>query len=92
MDNQSNASLEIISRPVPKWVIDRIEDGWAVLDNSDTLESISLPLALLPDGIQPGDTMVRKNSKWYKDDAETSARKKRISERFAKIKAANMRE
>jgi len=63
-----------------------VENGWAVLENSDTLENINLPLTNLPNDVKPGDTLVRQDGKWYKDDAETAARRKRISERFARIK------
>jgi len=89
MDKQLNASLEIISRAVPQWVVDRIEEGWVVLENTDTLESISIPQQALPKNTNPGDTLIKQNSKWYKNDAETEARKKRISERFARIKSGN---
>ena len=76
-----------LKRPIPKWVIDRIEEGWAVLENTTTLETISLPIKNLPRGVNPGDTLINQNSKWYKDEAETEARAKRIQERFARIKA-----
>ena len=89
MDGKSNSSFTIISRPLPKWVVDRFEEGWAVLDNSDTFESISLPTDGLPAGIKPGDTLVKQNGKWYKDKTDSADRKKRISERFARIKNMN---
>jgi len=71
-------------------VVDRIENGWAVLDNTDTLESVNLPMGVLPEETRPGDTLVRQDGKWYKDDNETAARKQRISERFARIKATSI--
>jgi len=72
---------------VPQWTVDRIEEGWAVLNNTDTLESINIPLSLLPQNTNPGDTLIRLDGKWYKNDTETAARKQRISERFARIRA-----
>ena len=93
MDKPSNASaendLKVVRRPIPRWVVDRVENGWAVLDNTDTLENINLPLSNLPKNTKPGDTLVRQGGKWYKDDIETAARQTRISERLAKIKAKN---
>lgn len=86
MDNQLS-DLKIISRPIPKWVIDRFEEDWAVLTNADTHESISLPQTNLPPDIKEGYTVIRQNGKWYLDEADTTARKQRISERFARIKA-----
>ena len=82
--------LKSIRREVPAWVVDRIEEGWAVLNNTTTRESISLPVSSLPKKISPGDTL-RKHHElgWFKDDAETAARAERIKNSFARIKAAN---
>ncbi|MCL2840480.1 MAG: DUF3006 domain-containing protein [Defluviitaleaceae bacterium] len=80
------AKLKYIKRPVPKWIIDRIENEWAVLDNSSTLETISLPIKSLPLGVRAGDTLFKMDSKWYKDEADTNARAQDIAERFARIK------
>ena len=80
--------LELISRIAPKWVVDRIEDNvWAVLENSETHEIISLPLANLPKGVCAGSTLIRTECKWYVNEADSAAREKRISERFARLKA-----
>jgi len=79
--------LEALTRPVPKWVIDRIEEGWAVLENTSTLESINLPQSQLPEGVKPGDMLVRQNGKWYLDHAGTKSRAEDVHERFARIKA-----
>jgi len=81
--------LEEITRPIPKWVVDRIEEDWAVLENTSTLETINLPIIKLPRGTSPGDTLIRQDSKWYKDAVDTEARAARISERFERIKARN---
>ena len=79
-----------INRPCPQWVIDRFEEEWAVLENSETHEIISLPIEKLPKGVQPGSTLIRTNSKWYVNEAETAAREARINERFARIKAKSL--
>lgn len=76
-----------LKRAPQKWVIDRFEETWAVLENSETYQVISLPIASLPKAIRPGDTLIKQGTKWYKDDAETAAREKRINERFARIKS-----
>jgi len=77
--------LETITRAAPRWVIDRMEDGWAVLENSDTHEVINLPEAHLPTGAKPGTTLIRINSKWHINEADTAARSVRIKEKFAKL-------
>ncbi|MCL2577236.1 MAG: DUF3006 domain-containing protein [Defluviitaleaceae bacterium] len=84
MDKQS-ISLEEITRPAPKWVIDRIEEGWAVLE-SDIHEIMSLPVNQLPKDAKPGSTLIRVESKWYVNEADTAARVSRIKEKFARLK------
>jgi len=76
-----------LRRECPKWVIDRIEDGvWAVLENSETREVISLPLSSLPKDVRAGSTLIKTEGKWYVNEADSAARQKRISERFERIK------
>ncbi|MCL2217500.1 MAG: DUF3006 domain-containing protein [Defluviitaleaceae bacterium] len=83
--------LESIKRAAPRWVIDRIEESWAVLENTSTMETINLPVKNLPRDARPGDSLIQQNSKWYKDEADTQDRAKRISEAFQRVKAANPR-
>jgi len=78
-----------IKRPLQKWEIDRLEEGWAVLICAETLETITLPKANLPKGARAGDTLVKHGSAWYKDAADTADRAERIKARFERIKAAN---
>jgi len=73
-----------------RWVIDRIEEGWAVLENA-AMDTVDLPQASLPEGTQPGDTLVWQNNTWHFDHAETASRAQRIRERLARIRAANPR-
>ena len=81
--------LDAVTRPVPKWVIDRIEEGWATLENTSTFEVISLPADRLPKGAKPGDTLVRQNTRWYIDHTDTDARARLVEERFAKLRAGS---
>ena len=85
------ATLELITRQVPSWVIDRIEEGWAVLENASTREVINVPLAKIPEGAKPGDTLINYKSKWLIDLADTRERAKRVKSRFDRIKSANSR-
>ncbi|MCL1882172.1 MAG: DUF3006 domain-containing protein [Defluviitaleaceae bacterium] len=86
MDKKSQSPINLIHRQAPKWVIDRIEEEWAVLENTETLESISIPLTSLPKKICEGGTLIKINSKWYLNEAETAARKTRINDRFERLK------
>ena len=69
-----------------KWVVDRFVDGNVVLENIVTLEAIALPKTGLPKGAKPGDTLFMQDEKWLFDHDETKARKRRIQERFSRIK------
>jgi hypothetical protein len=76
-----------LKREPPKWVIDRIEDDvWAVLENTETREVISLPLSGLPKGADAGSTLIKTEGKWYINEADSAARHKRINDRFTRIK------
>jgi hypothetical protein len=74
-------------RQAPKWVIDRFEEEWAVLENSDTHEVISLPAASLPKDAKSGSTLVKQGTKWYVNEADTAAREKMINEKFSRIRS-----
>jgi len=75
---------QIIKRSVPKWTVDRIEEGWAVLCSAE--ENINIPIKQLGKDVKIGDTFIRQNGRWFKNDAETAERQKRIEEKFARIK------
>jgi len=79
-------ALERITRLVPNWVIDRIEDGWAVLENTSTREVISVHATKIPDRAKPGDTLLNYKSKWLINLADTKARAERVKARFSQVK------
>ena len=69
-----------------KWVIDRFEEDFAVIEN-ETLESKSIPRFGLPKMAKPGDALFFLDGKWHVDDDETAARRKRIDALFSRIKS-----
>ena len=73
-----------------KWTIDRFEENKAVLENSKTLEMVSIPISRLPANANPGDILMFKNDTWHFDHAETEVRKAQISELFQRIKQKNL--
>ena len=82
--------IQFISREAPKWVIDRFENSWAVLENSETHEIINLPVSALPKDAKAGSTLFKYENKWYVNEADSAAREARINERFARIKAKRL--
>jgi len=76
--------FQLVSRPIPKWAVDKIESGWATIENGK--ETQTLPASSLPEGLKVGDTLYKQKSKWFIDVDETKNRAKRISERFNRLK------
>lgn len=59
------------------YIVDRIEEDIAVLqDEQEALHS--LPLAALPEGVQPGDVVLSDVGGYHLDSAATAARREHI--------------
>jgi len=72
------------------WIIDRIEEGKSVvLENVNTQEIRILQRKDMPKGAKPGDALIWKESQWVIDQEETSARVKRINEKWNRLKKLN---
>lgn len=71
------------------WTIDRFEGDFAVLTHHQTLDTTDVEIAKLPPGAKPGDSVKYKDNLYYLDPQETALRKKRINERFQRIKTRN---
>jgi len=72
-----------------QWVIDRIEDGVAVLENTETDETLELPKKSLPKGAKEGQVLTDdgvSGGALRIDKEETAARAARIRERFERLK------
>ncbi|MGI6263868.1 MAG: DUF3006 domain-containing protein [Acutalibacteraceae bacterium] len=60
-----------------RYVVDRLEEGFAVLqDDAEGLHD--LPLAQLPPQIRPGDVVIETDGVYTVDSAATEARRQRI--------------
>lgn len=75
-----------ISTCTGSFVVDRIECGFAILENAKTLESTAVPAQELPDGVRAGFTIVYVNNAWHIDNEDTNMREIRIREKFNRIK------
>ena len=73
-----------------KWVIDRFEEDWAVLERSDIqAEMEEIPRSLMPKGAREGTTVCLEDGAWVIDHEDTATRKKDILTRWEKLKKAN---
>ena len=68
------------------WVIDRFEEGFGVLENTETQEILNIPKAELPKGSREGAVLKKVGDHFEKDPEGTAARKKLIQEKFSRLK------
>ena len=68
------------------YIIDRIENNIAVLENKDTKEIINMPLNKLPSNLKEGNVLKYENNTYTKDTEEENNRKKTILEKFNKLR------
>ena len=72
-----------------KYVIDRFEGDFAVLENPETKEPEDFPKADMPKGAHSGQTVFIQNGKWEIDYEATAKRHSEIKSLFDRIKKAN---
>ena len=68
------------------WVVDRIEEDIAVLEHTEFLKSMECPVAGLPKGIREGDVLGQDGPFFWIDVEQTTARSRRIKEKFNRLK------
>lgn len=73
------------------WVIDRFEEGFALLENTIDQTILQLARETLPPDAREGDVVVRSNGVYILDRAETEERAKRIKARFERLKRRGQR-
>ena len=69
-----------------KWVIDRFEEEWAILECIDKDETRDIPRGELPKGAREGQVLLFDGDTWVIDHAQTAARRAMIMEKFARLK------
>ena len=72
------------------YIVDRIEDNIAVLENKETKEIIDITLSLLPANLKEGNVLEYKDKKYILNIEEEEKRKKAILEKFNKLKNNNI--
>ena len=72
-----------------KYVIDRFEGSFAVVENTETLENSDIKRELLPNDAKEGDVLSYEDGRWRREPEETESRAKSINELFNKLKNRN---
>ena len=70
-----------------KYIIDRIEDNIAILENQDTKEFININTNLLPQNIKEGMILSLINNTYTIDKKATEERRKEILEKFKRLRS-----
>ena len=66
-----------------KYIVDRFEEGFAVLEN-ESGGTVDVPSGALPQ-LSEGDVVVFQNGEYYKDCEETEKRRRIIAEKMRKL-------
>ena len=69
-----------------KYVIDRFEENYAILENMETQEMTEVLKELIPIHAREGSVLVLKEQQYFYDRKETRKRKKNILEKFERLK------
>lgn len=69
-----------------KYSIDRIEGNIAILEDINNKEKLEVDISLLPSNIKEGSILSLKDNIYIIDETEEDIRRKRIMEKFNKLK------
>lgn len=69
-----------------KYTIDRIENNIVILENNQTLEMIEISKSELPPSIHEGSILIYKDNKYIELLAEEYEKRKKIEERFKRLR------
>lgn len=69
-----------------KWIIDRIEENIAILENEETKEIKEIDSSLLPYSIHEGSILLFQNNKYQELKKEEQEKRKKVEERFKKLR------
>ncbi len=69
-----------------KYSVDRIENDIAILEDITTKEKIEINVNYLPKKIKEGTILEKKDDSFIIDEEEENIRRKRIMEKFNKLK------
>ena len=68
------------------YIVDRIENNIAVLENKDTNKIINIDIKLLPTNLKEGNVLRYENNTYILDNDEEDKRRQLLLEKFNKLK------
>ncbi len=68
------------------YIVDRIEDNIAVLENKETKEIIDVSISILPANLKEGNVLKYENNTYTIDKEEEENRRNTIISKFEKLK------
>lgn len=69
-----------------KYVVDKVEENVAVLENLATGEILEVDLSLLPNEIRESNVLVCNNNRYFIDSFEESSRRDMLKNKFDKLR------
>ena len=66
------------------YIVDRIEEGFAVCENSETCDIINIPLSELPEGIEEGNCIKLVNDIYIRDLEQEEKRRNDLKDKIKK--------
>ena len=69
-----------------KFVVDRIEEEIIVLENIENKTLINIDKKQLNFAVNEGNVLIKKNEQFFLDEETEKTRRKKIQEKFAKLK------
>lgn len=69
-----------------KFVVDRIEEEIIVLENIENKNLINIEKKQLNFAVNEGNVLIKKNEQFFLDEETEKTRRKKIQEKFAKLK------
>ena len=68
------------------YIVDRIENNIAVLENKETNEIINIDISILPTNLKEGNVLRYENNTYILDNDEEEKRRQLLLEKFNKLK------
>lgn len=69
-----------------RWIVDRIEDKVAVLEQEQSGEIKEIELGLLPSPLHEGAILIQKNETYILDEEAFFDKKRKIAEQFLRLR------